>query len=349
LAQHGPVVVDGLNAVFPRNFDDRYVGSLRAGGVTGIHVTVPDVESFSESYVVGELTELFHNIRTLGHLRVRLTTTVKEIRQAKEEGGIAVVLGAQGSGFLGQDLHTMDFYRQLGMRIMQPTYQTRNQFGSGCGEKVDEGLSNLGVEWVGRMNELNMLISLSHVGPRTSMDVMEISKDPVVFTHSNSKALCNHIRNITDEEIETCAEKGGVVGLVPIGMFVSDSKELKDITVEDFIRHIDYVVRLVGVDHVGLGLDIAEEYYYSAEDILRKRRLLPTLTSSILQNAEDEFLRSGKPKVRHDALYVPPWLQRMSDFPIIVKGLKDAGYSEQDIDKILGENFLRVFEEVWGS
>ena len=344
-----PVVVDALNAIFPKNFDAEYVKSLRAGGVTGIHVTIPDVESFSESYVVGELTELFHNIRALKEQKVKLTTTVGEVREAKREGGIAVILGAQGAGFLGQDLHSMDFYHQLGMRIMQPTYQTRNQFGSGCGEKLDEGLSELGLEWVRRMNQLGMLISLSHVGNKTSLDVLSASTQPVAFTHSNVKTLCNHIRNLTDEQIKLCAEKGGMVGVTPIGMFVSDHKELKEITVQDLIAHIDYIVKLVGVDHVGVGLDIAEGYTYSAEAIRKKRRLLPSLTSNMLRNAEDEFLKSGRAEVRHDALYVPPWMQHMSDFPLIGKTLEETGYSKDDIAKILGENFLRVCERVWGG
>ncbi len=344
-----PVVVDGLNAVFPKYFDAEYIKSLRGGGVTAIHVTIPDVESFSESYVVAELTELFHKINALKDQKVRLATTVGEVRRAKSEGGVAVILGSQGAGFLGQDLHSMDFYHQLGMRIMQPTYQTRNQFGSGCGEKLDEGLSNLGVDWVHRMNELGMLISLSHVGTRTSLDAMSASKAPVVFTHSNAKALCDHIRNLTDEQIQACGEKGGMIGVTPIGMFVSDHKELKEITVKDLVAHIDYIAKLVGVDHVGVGLDISEGYTYSAEDIRKKRRLLPTITSLMLRNAEDEFLKSGKEKVRHDALYVPPWMQRMSDFPVIARGLEEAGYSRDEIDKILGENLLGVCEKVWGS
>lgn len=349
MAQQESVIIDGLNAVFPRNLDEKYIDSLQAGGVTGIHITVPDVESFSVSYVVDELTQLFYNIWTLKHRGVRLATTASELRQAKREGGVAVILGSQGAGFLGQDLNTMEFYYQLGMRVMQPTYQTRNQFGSGCGEKHDGGLSNLGAEWVARMNDLGMLISLSHVGPRTSMEAMAASKHPVVFTHSNPKAICDHVRNISDEHIKACAEGGGVVGLTTIGMFLSNDKKLKDITLQDFIKHVEYVEKMAGIDHVGVGLDIAEGFTYSAEDIIKKRRLMPTLTSKMLRETEDEFLKSGRDRVRHDELYVPPWLQHMSDFPVIAKGLAEAGYSQQQVQKILGENFLRVFESVWGG
>lgn len=141
------------------------------------------------------------------------------------------------------------------------------------------------------MNKLDMLISLSHVGHKTSMDVMEISTDPVVFDHSNPKALCSHQRNITDEQIQMCAEKGGVVGLTPFSMFVSDVKRPSELGVDDYIKHTDYVVNLVGVDHVGIGLDLAERHYRTAEMILEERRMLPGLTAKFIQEIEDDFIK----------------------------------------------------------
>ncbi|HYB04911.1 MAG TPA: membrane dipeptidase, partial [Nitrososphaerales archaeon] len=241
------IVVDCLNAIFPSNFDEQYVHHLREGGIDAIQITIPDVESFSPSYVTDELTKLFVNMRKLEHLGVRLVTTAAEIRKAKNRGEIAVILGTQGSGYLGLDLDSMDYYHRLGMRIMQPTYQQRNQFGSGCGEKTDEGLSQLGLEWVRKMNELRMLISLSHAGRQTSMDAIENSKDPVIFTHSNVKALCNHVRNIDDGQIRACTEKGGMISLTPVAMFVSVEKDQHELSIADYTRHIDYIVNLVGI------------------------------------------------------------------------------------------------------
>ena len=211
-----------MNAVYPKEFDDDYSLSLKAGGVAAIKVTVPDVECFSMSQTISQLAGWFRRLRPFEPSKMRLVRSVQEIRTAKQEGAIAVILGSQGAGFLGLDLGNLDFFQRLGMRTMQPTYQRRNQFGSGCGEKNDDGLSRLGVDWVESMNKLGMVISLSHVGHKTNMDVMEISKDPVVFDHSNAKALCNHLRNVTDEQIRVCAEKGGVIGLTPFSMFVSD-------------------------------------------------------------------------------------------------------------------------------
>ncbi|MGD0689242.1 MAG: membrane dipeptidase [Candidatus Bathyarchaeia archaeon] len=342
------VVVDCLNACYPKEFDEEYWRSLKAGGVGAIKVTIPDVECLSVSQVVSELAGWFHRLRSLEPSKMRLVRTVQELRKAKQEGAIAVILGSQGAGFLGLDLSSLDFFQRLGMRTMQPTYQRRNQFGSGCGERNDDGLSRLGVDWVESMNKLGMVISLSHVGYKTSMEVMEISKHSVVFDHSNPKALCNHVRNIADEQIQTCAEKGGVIGLTPLSMFVSDSKRSDQLGVSDYIKHIDYVADLVGVDHVGIGLDLAERHYRTADMILEERRMLPGITSKFVEEVEDEFIKSGREKLSFGELYMP-WLTSMSKMPVITDALLGAGYSEQNVKKILGANFLRVFEKVWGN
>jgi membrane dipeptidase len=342
------IVVDGLNAVYPKELNENYLRSLRAGGVGAIKVTIPDVECFSMYQAVRELADWFQRLRAFEPSKMRLVRSVEEIRKAKQDGAIAVILGSQGAGFLGLDLSSLDFFERLGMRTMQPTYQRRNQFGSGCAEKRDEGLSSLGIEWVETMNRLGMVISLSHAGYRTSMDVMEVSKDPVVFDHSNPKALCNHMRTITDEQIRTCAEKGGVIGLTPFSMFVSDNKKPSELGVNDYLEHIDYVVKLVGADHVGIGLDLAEGHGRTAEMILEERRNLPGITSPIIEEIEDAFIKSGREKLYFCDLYIP-WMKSMSQIPMLTEAMLQRGYSEQDAKKILGENFIRVFERVWGN
>jgi membrane dipeptidase len=342
------IVVDGLAAVYPKDFNEEYIQNLKKGGITAIHVTIPDVECFSLPQAVQELSVWFERLRRLEPYNVRLVTTVKEIRDAKEGGGVAVVLGSQGAGFLGLDLRSLEFFARLGMRTMQPTYQQRNQFGDGCGERTDTGLSNLGVQWVEEMNKIGMVISLSHAGYKTSMDVMEISKDPVIFDHSNPKALCEHPRNLKDDQIQACAEKDGVIGLCPLAMFVNADKGPDELGVEDFIVHVDYVAELVGVEHVGIGTDLAEGYYWTPEQILEKRRMFPKLTSKGARKVEDEFLKSGREKLYFYEVYMP-WLKSTSEVPIITEALVKRGYSDKDVGKILGGNLLRVFEKVLGS
>jgi len=340
------ILVDGLNAAFPRDFNIDLINRVKAGDFTVIHVTIPDVESFSLEYVVNELSELFERAKKLREYGLEIVSSVKQIRDVKRKNGVAVLLGAQGAGFLGLDLSRLDFMYALGMRTMQPTYQQRNQFGSGCGEKKDEGLSELGIKWVERMNELGMLISLSHVGYRTSMDVLQLSKDPVVFSHSNAKSLCDHVRNITDDQIKVCAEKGGVIGLCPLSMFISADKEVSSLSVDDYLMHIDYVVRLVGIDHVGIGLDMMETSL-SKEQVLKERQIHPTLSSTQTIKVEDEFLKSDRKELFDYELYTP-WLKSISEFSLVTDALTKLGYSDSDLRKLLGENFLRVFERTFG-
>jgi len=343
------LIVDGLSGVDqPAEFNAEYVSRLREGGVTATHITIPGVERFDTTQAMRELAEWLYHLKKLEPSGIQLATTVREIREAKRTGSVVAVLGSQSAAFLGDDLSNLDLLKRLGMRTMQPTYQRRNQFGDGCGEKTDTGLSLLGVEWVEKMNELGMVISLSHVGYKTGMEVMEISKDPVVFDHSNPKALCDHPRNIRDEQIERCADMGGVIGLCPASMFLRTDKGPDELGVNDLIDHVDYVVKLVGIDHVGIGLDLGEEHYSTPVQVLEHRRRFPGLTSEKIRKVEDDFVKSGRERLYHYELQMP-WLKSVSRMPIITNALLSRGYSDQDIAKIMGENFLKVFENVWGE
>lgn len=341
-------IVDGLSAVYPNEFNKEYIKNVKKGGITAIHVTIPDIECFSLEKAVDELSYWFQRLRALEPYNVKLVTTVKEIRDAKERGDVAIILGSQGVGFIGLDLKRLEFLARLGIKTMQPTYQQRNQFGDGCGEKTDVGLSNLGVQWVKEMNKLNMLISLSHAGYKTSMDVIDISEDPVIFDHSNPKALCNHPRNITDEQIKACTEKGGLIGLCPLAMFVNTEKDPTELDIGDFINHIDHVVELVGVDYVSIGTDLAEEHFQTPEQILEDRRMFPALGYKGSRNVEDEFLKSGRKRLYFYEKHMP-WMSSTSEMSIFTEALINRGYSPHETGKILGENLLRVYEKVWGS
>jgi len=343
------LIVDGLSGVDqPAEFNAEYVRRLKEGGVTATHITIPGVERFDAMQAIRELTDWFRNLKKLEPTGMKLATTVKDIREAKKNGGVVAVLGSQSAAFLGDDLSTLDLLKRLGMRTMQPTYQRRNQFGDGCGESTDTGLSRLGIDWVEKMNELRMLISLSHVGHKTSMEVMEISKAPVVFDHSNAKALCDHPRNIKDEQIKMCAEKAGVIGLCPEGMFLRTDKGPDELGVNDLIDHVDYVVNLVGIDHVGIGSDLGEDHYSTPEQVLEHRMRFPGLTSEKFRKVEDDFLKSGRERLYQYELQMP-WLKSVSRMSIITDALLSRGYSDQDVAKVMGENFLRVFEKVWGE
>ena len=219
----------------------------------------------------------------------------------------------------------MDILFRLGYRVIQLTYNRRNLLGDGCSERVDGGLSKFGVAVIERMNKLGMLIDLSHVGPKATMEAIEFSKVPVSFTHANAKALCDHFRNKSDEALKAVAKRGGVIGINVISSYIQTREGVKP-DIEDYYAMMDYVVNLVGVDHVGIGTDISPNW--SAEEIRKTFEVYPELTGT-------EAHLDG--------------LDSLIYFRDLAKGLSDRGYSSQSIRKILGENWLQLFRTVWGE
>jgi membrane dipeptidase len=342
------IVVDGLASTALSAFNHEHVQRLKSSGVTGVCVSVPTADLASLSQAIEEIARWTERLGELSGDKVRLVTTAREIRDAKQNNGIAVSFSTQGAAFLGYDLNNLEIFHKLGLRTLQPTYQRANQFGDGTGEKRDAGLSELGIKWVDEMNRKHLLISLTHVGYKTCMETMKYSKDPVVFSHSNAYGLVGDVgnRNIRDEEIKACTEKGGVIGITTGSMYLS-YKPANEVTVEDYLDHIDYVAKLSGVDHVGIGLDLPETFY-TAEEVMIQRVLYPDLHPERICKWHDQLAKSGRQKISHNEVY-NPWLTDIAQIHRITGGLVARGYSDQDITKILGGNFLRVFERVWGS
>ena len=243
-------------------------------------------------------------------------------------------MGTQDTKIIEDELSYLRTFYRLGVRIMQLAYNEQVFVGTGCCELKDGGLTFFGKEVVEEMNRLGMLIDLSHCGPQTTLDGIEYSKAPVAITHANARALCDTPRNKTDEAIKACAERGGVIGATAMPLAVKRDKP--NLTIEDFLSHIDYMVKLVGVDHVGIGLD-----------------------AGIKSRDEGNLGRKSSfyrmPKLRPD-IFGPPTglkppmpkgLERHTDVPNITKGLLTHGYSRDEVKKILGENFLRLIKQVW--
>jgi len=232
-------------------------------------------------------------------------TSYSEVMNALRGGRVAALLSIEGGEPLEGDLGVLRMLYRLGVRILTITHNRRNRLGNGCGEKGSKGgLSTFGVEVVREMNRLGMLVDVSHLNEPGFWDVIETSQDPVIASHSNARALCDHVRNLTDEQIMALAERGGVVGVTFVRSFLR--KDPENASVNDVLDHIDHIVELVGVDHVGIGSD------YDGID------------------------------------QAPIGLEDVTKVLNITRGLVARGYSDGEIRKILGENFLRVFRRVLG-
>ena len=246
-----------------------------------------------------------------------LALTVNHIRQAKDSGRLAIAFDLEGSDPLLGNLNMISFYYDLGVRQMLLAYNRDNRASGGCMEGTI-GLTDFGRDVISEMNRVGMVVDVSHMGYRATMDAFETSTKPVIFSHSNPKGLREHARNISDEQILACAKTGGVVGINGIGDFLGGT------TSELIVENIEYGMNLVGPEHVGLGLDY----------VIDKQELI-----AYIEGHPDVF----PPGKFNDYLaMVEP-----EQFPEFTELLCQKGYSEEIIRGILGGNFLRVAEQVW--
>jgi membrane dipeptidase len=245
---------------------------------------------------------------------------VADIDRARKDGKLAVSFDLEGMDALNGDIGMVDLYYRLGVRHMLFAYNKNNLAGGGCHDE-DVGLTPFGREVVKEMNRLGMVVDCSHCAYKTSMEAMKLSKAPVMYSHANARKLCDHERNIWDDQIKACADTGGVIGVTGVGRFLGP----KGPTIGHLVEHIDYMVDLVGIDHVGFGMDSVLHKHTPGQPSNRNRDYWPLR----------QYPDSGSG-------YVPP-----EDAPKLTEALLDRGYGEGDIKKILGGNFRRIAETVW--
>ncbi len=255
----------------------------------------------------------------------RVVATVDEIDQARADGKTAITFDIEGMNALNGRIDLIQTYYDMGVRHMLFAYNRNNLAGSGCHDE-DTGLTDFGAQVVDEMNRVGMVVDCSHTGFKTTMSALERSSDPVVFSHSNPKALVDHGRNITDEQIRACAATGGVVGINGINIFLGEA----DPSAATVARHIAYVAELVGPEHVGVSLDFDPTEGTEDSDY-------PELM------AEDDPYYWPADAGYNDTF---GFLDARS-LPAIASELADIGFGEQEITGIMGGNFRRVAEQVW--
>jgi membrane dipeptidase len=251
--------------------------------------------------------------------RYIMVRTATDIPRAKREGKLAVSFDLEGMNALDGNADMVNAYYELGVRQMLFAYNLNNLVGGGCHD-ADTGLTALGRAVIREMNRVGMLVDCSHTAYRTTMEAMELSEAPVIFSHSCAKALWKHGRNITDEQIKACARTGGVIGINGIGNFLGRN----DISSKIFVDHVAHVANLVGPEHVGISLD----YAFDAENV-----------DDLVANNSRYW---PKEEYQTASLYLPP-----EQLPEIVETMLQRGFGERDVTAILGGNFLRVAQAVW--
>jgi len=263
----------------------------------------------------------------------------EDIRRAKQEGKSVFILAAQDGDFIGNKLHRVEALYRLGLRILLPAYNTANIICSGCLDRTQSGLTSFGRLVVKEANRVGMVLDCSHLAKRSSLDIIEESEKPVVFTHSNASAVVNNPRNIDDEQIKACAGRGGVIGLASWGPLVLKENGSGWPTLDDFIDHVDHIASLMGsTKHIGIGTDLSIGTY---PDHARDPWGEPEYP-----NPSERYDKVVTSDIRSPKRALKDW----NSYPEVVNFIEKLlvrGYSQQDVANILGENFLRVFGEVW--
>ncbi|WP_431285919.1 dipeptidase [Humitalea sp. 24SJ18S-53] len=260
--------------------------------------------------------------------RVLQVRTADDILLARDTGRVGVIQGVQGLHFIEEETAFIPVLAKLGLRVAALTYNETTQFGAGCLEPRDDGLTLLGIRAVQELNRSKVLVDVSHAGCRTSLDIIANSSQPVVATHSNADAVTRSGRNLTDEQIRAIATSGGVIGISPYSPFIhKDGKARPDL--EDVVDHMAYVARLVGAEHVAIGTDFFPHTKVKWENTTR--RMYPGMVGPYL--FEDLYAEG---------------LADHPDMPALAPALARRGFSPAEVEGILGLNALRVLRAVWG-
>ncbi len=326
-------VIDGLGEI-RLDYDMSLLDEIRASGLTACVITVgnpalhdatafPDLRREIEAYD----RHVANHPDRLAHAR-----SVGDIDRARARGTIGLLYYTQNATPVEDDVRRLDTLRQLGVRIVQLTYNTRNLLGDGCLERTNAGLSRFGLEVVERLNALDMVVDVSHCGEATTLDTIRSSRTPVAVTHAGCKAVFDHPRNKTDDALRALADRGGVIGIYQINPYLGPKERN---TLDDYLAHLDHAINVAGVDHVGIGSDREHRPIPDTEE--EKQKLIAELAQLRPVTAATFRWPFFLSELNHP--------RRMET---VRRALERRGRPPADIDKILGGNFYRLFRDTLG-
>ncbi len=318
------IVIDGLVI---SDWSRHVFEDMHRGGITAANCTCSVWEGFRETMAnIARWQGWFREHEDI-ILQVRNTA---DIERAKTLGKVGIILGWQNMSAIEDDLAFLGLFADLGVRVVQLTYNTQNLVGSGCLEGRDSGLSDFGRDVIDEMNRLGILVDLSHVGPRTTEEAIRHSKRPVAFTHCSAHALMAHPRNKTDSAFRLLAEHGGFVGITTYPPFHAPDA---DAGIDDALAAMEHVIAIVGEESVGIGTDFTQGQTAAWFDWLGRDK------------------GKGRFTYRRDwgVAPFPRDMGSLADFPNITEAMERRGWSATRIRRVLGGNWLRLLREVWGA
>jgi len=329
------IVVDGLDCSVP---NETYLARLRAGGVDCMHLSIEDMDGR------GNVHPFVFVLETLDRMRgsMSIARSVADILACKRRGELALVLGWQGADPAGIEHGTLRAYYELGLRIIGITYNLTNRYGGGCLDPAAR-LTRDGQALVEQAHTLGMLLDIGgHTGEQTSLDVIERSGGrPVICSHTALSALNPNRRNTSDRVCEAIAATGGVIGVLCLNDFLVRNaanavpgEPTPQAPLDVFLDHLEHLKRLVGADHIGIGPDFVEGQDFSKPGAWSGQRFTSDMVGGLTPEGT--------------ILYAEGF-ERIDQLPNVATGLRNRGWTQYEIAKVMGENWVRVYREAWGG
>lgn len=318
------LIIDGLQYV---NWNRKLFEEALNGGVSTVHVTIAYWENTRETLAnIGDWHRRFRAHEDL----IMPVRSAAHVDEARRSGRLGIVFGFQNCSPIEDDLRLVQVFYELGVRIMQLSYNNQSLLATGCYESDDPGITRFGKEVIKEMNRVGMVIDMSHSAERSTLEAIELSTRPIAITHANPSFFHDALRNKSTTVLEALAETGGMLGL---SLYPFHLKDGSDCTLDAFCEMAARTADVIGIEHLGIGSDLCQNWDYSTLEWMRSGRWTSTADYGEGSAANKDWPRQ------------PDWFSDSGDFQNIVNGLGNVGFSEGDIERIMGRNWHAFFEQ----
>ena len=318
------MIIDNLQYA---NWSEKIFREMREGDVDAVHVTIAYHENFRETVLNFEAwNRWFERYPDL----IRKGLWAEDIDRAQETGRTAIFFGFQNPSPIEDDIGLVEIVHSLGARFMQLSYNNQSLLATGCYESEDPGITRMGRQVIKEMNRVGLVVDMSHSADRSTIEAAEISERPIAITHANTYDWQPALRNKRHDVIKAVTEAGGMLGF---SLYPHHLKGKSDCTLQSFCEMVARTAELYGVEHLGLGSDLCQDQPDSVVEWMRVGRW-----SKEIDYGEGSASNPGFPPM-------PSWFQGNKDFSNIAQGLRDIGFSQDDVDALMGGNWYRFYKE----
>ena len=324
MKQHTPLIIDALQY---SNWSEKIFRQMNEGGVSAVHVTICYHEDFQE--MVENIIAWNRRFEQYSEL-IFHGLGVDDVRKAHSEGRTAIFFGFQNCSPIEGNIGLVEICHQLGARFMQLSYNNQSLLATGCYEEDDPGITRMGRQVIREMNRVGLVVDMSHSARRSTLEAIEISERPIAITHANPSFWFTALRNKSDDVLKALAESGGMLGF---SMYPHHLKGKSDCLLEDFCSMIARTAEMIGVEHIGFGSDLCQDQPDSVVEWMRNG----TWTR------ERDFGEGSAGQVGFPVQ--PEWFRDNRDFKNILNSLRKTGFSEDEVARIAGLNWLDFFEQ----